>query len=306
MENNPLVTVNILSYNRKEELRNTLEKVYTQDYKNIEVIVVDNASNDGSPEMVQIGFPNVILVKMERNAGISGWNEGFKIAKGEYILVLDDDSYPDVNSISRGVKVFNFDVELGIASYKIFNNRIKETETNNFLKVPFFFVGCGALIKKEVIGKVGYFNEDYFIYLHELDYSARCYNFGLKIEYFPEMIVYHNQHLKSRGECYEDPFKSRYRYKNYFISYFVFLIQRFDLRFTIIYSLKWIINRFMIALRFNYWREFFTSIHHILKNMPKYFRGRTILKKSVQKFYHNGNMPLFDPQYFDIDEKNLQ
>ena len=90
----PLVTVNILSYNRKDELRNTLTKVYEQDYKNIEVIVVDNASNDGSSEMVIKEFPNAQLIQLEKNIGIAGWNEGFKVAKGEYILVLDDDSYP--------------------------------------------------------------------------------------------------------------------------------------------------------------------------------------------------------------------
>ena len=53
MKKHPLVTVNILSYNRKDELRNTLTKVFEQDYKNIEVIVVDNASTDGSGEMVK-------------------------------------------------------------------------------------------------------------------------------------------------------------------------------------------------------------------------------------------------------------
>ena len=51
--NNPLVTVNILSFNRKNELRHTLTKVFEQDYKNIEVIVVDNASSDGTQEMVK-------------------------------------------------------------------------------------------------------------------------------------------------------------------------------------------------------------------------------------------------------------
>jgi len=76
----PLVTVNILSYNRKDELRNTLTKVYEQDYKNIEVIVVDNASNDGSSEMVIKEFPNAQLIQLEKNIGIAGWNEGFKVA----------------------------------------------------------------------------------------------------------------------------------------------------------------------------------------------------------------------------------
>ena len=57
--NNPLVTVNILSFNRKDELRITLTKVFEQDYKNIEVIVVDNASTEVSPEMVEKEFCGV-------------------------------------------------------------------------------------------------------------------------------------------------------------------------------------------------------------------------------------------------------
>ncbi len=93
MNENPLVTVNILSFNRREELRNTLTKVFEQDYKNIEIIVVDNASSDGSSEMVKNEFPDVQLIQLEENIGIAGWNEGFKAAKGVYVLVLDDDSY---------------------------------------------------------------------------------------------------------------------------------------------------------------------------------------------------------------------
>jgi len=106
MNNQPLVTVNILSYNRKDELRNTLTKVFAQDYKNIEVIVVDNASSDGSSEMVKNEFPSVQLIQMEKNIGIAGWNEGFKIAKGDYVLVLDDDSYPEEQSIQKNSKYF--------------------------------------------------------------------------------------------------------------------------------------------------------------------------------------------------------
>ncbi len=91
--NNPLVTVNILSFNRKEELRITLTKVFEQDYKNIEVIVVDNSSSDGSQKMVREEFPSVNIIELNENIGIAGWNKGFEIAKGKYVLVLDDDSY---------------------------------------------------------------------------------------------------------------------------------------------------------------------------------------------------------------------
>lgn len=302
MENNPLVTVNILSFNRKEELRNTLEKVYGQDYKNIEVIVVDNASNDGSTEMIDRDFPNVILIKMQKNIGIAGWNEGFKIAKGEYILVLDDDSYPHDNSLQRGVQILMNKSEIGIVAYKVYNNRIEKSETEKFLDEPFFFVGCGALIKRGVIEEVGLFNEQYFIYLHELDYSARCYDIGFKIKYCSDSIVCHNQNLDSRGDKKENPFTSQYRYRNYFINYFIFLIQRFSLRFTLLYSFKWIANRFVIAARYRYWKEFLYSLSHLVRNTPKYYKGRMKLKKVVQQFYNYGNMPLFDPQYFNREK----
>ena len=68
----PLVTINILSYNRKDELRHTLTKVFEQDYKNIEVIIVDNASNDGSSQMVEKEFFGVNLIKLNKNIGIAG------------------------------------------------------------------------------------------------------------------------------------------------------------------------------------------------------------------------------------------
>ena len=144
MENDPLVTVNILSFNRKDELRNTLSKVFEQDYKHIEVIVVDNASSDGSPEMVEKEFPAVNLIRLNKNIGIAGWNEGFRIAKGEYVLVLDDDSYPDRNTISNGIKSFNNSGQLGIIAFNIYNNRLQNYETIDFQTRPRFFVGCGA------------------------------------------------------------------------------------------------------------------------------------------------------------------
>ncbi|HSL90776.1 MAG TPA: glycosyltransferase [Ignavibacteriaceae bacterium] len=71
MNENPLVSVNILSYNRKDELRNTLQKVFEQDYKNIEVIVVDNASNDGSDDMVKQEYPDAQLIQLKKNIGIA-------------------------------------------------------------------------------------------------------------------------------------------------------------------------------------------------------------------------------------------
>jgi len=117
-EQNPLVTVNILSWNRKEDLRESLIELKKTTYPNIELIVVDNASTDGSPEMVEREFPYVKLIKMPKNIGIAGWNIGFEKANGKYIMVLDDDSYPAPDAIELMVEEFEkADEDVGIIAF---------------------------------------------------------------------------------------------------------------------------------------------------------------------------------------------
>ncbi|MBU1095473.1 MAG: glycosyltransferase family 2 protein [Bacteroidetes bacterium] len=297
MDHNSLVTINILSFNRKEELRNTIKNVMMQSYKNIEVIVVDNASTDGAPDMVKEEYPQVKLIRLKKNIGVSGWNEGFKAAAGKFVLVLDDDSYPSEHAIRNGVDLLALNKKTGVIAYSIYNTRIENSETEEFKDTPSLFVGCGALIRKEVLRKVGLFNELIFIYLHELDFSARVYNAGFFIKYLSNSTVFHKQSLKSRDNS-PDPFNSGFRFYNYFVSYYIFLFQRFDYKFMIIYGVKWSLNRFIVAVKYNYLREFIRAIFKVMHLFPVIMRGRKKLNYSTQKFYHFGNIPLFDKQYF--------
>jgi len=194
---NPLVTVNILSFNRRDELRNTLTKVYEQDYKNIEVIVVDNASEDGSPEMVEEEFPDVILIKLDKNIGIAGWNQGFEIAKGEYVLVLDDDAYPAEGAIVLGVNEILKDDRIACIAFNILDlnsrNKIRTRwlPSQEVIKCEWpVFVGCAALFLKKMLSRHP-MPEDYFVYQHELPISAAIYSHGGKIIYLNGAIAYH-------------------------------------------------------------------------------------------------------------------
>ncbi len=298
MNESPLVTVNILSFNRKDELRITLTKVFEQDYKNIEVIVVDNASNDGSSEMVKAEFPLVKVIPLKKNIGIAGWNEGFKIAKGEYVLVLDDDSYPGKETIEKGILTFNNNEDAGIIAFNIYNLRYEFSETELFPYNPYSFNGCGALIKKDVLSLVGYYSEFFFIYLNELDFTARCYDKGFKTIYNSEIIVYHNQSLKSRGDKNSNPFISEYRFKHFFSGMFFFLYQYFGLKYFLLYSFKWFLNRLIVCVRYNYYYSFFISVTKIIKTLPRLSRKK-LLSYQVQEFYKFGNFfPLIDRDFF--------
>lgn len=222
---NPLVTVNILSFNRKDELRITLAKVFEQDYKNIEVIVVDNASTDGTQVMVQKEFPSVIIIELKENIGIAGWNKGFEIARGEYVLVLDDDSYPLDYSIKNAVKRIKKEEKIGVVACAIENEKWgsfenPEYQTYNLLT----FTGCGALINSKILDKTGYFQELLFIYLHELEFSIRVIESGYKIVFEPSAHIIHNYSDINRGDYISyryDRRKDFFFFRNRIIIYFL-------------------------------------------------------------------------------------
>ncbi|MFO7446930.1 MAG: glycosyltransferase [Ignavibacteriaceae bacterium] len=199
MDNQPLVTINILSYNRISDLRTTLTKVFELEYKNIEVIVVDNASLDGSAEMVKTDFPSVNLIQLKNNIGIAGWNEGFKHAAGKYVLVLDDDSYPGLNAITNSVILFEEKKEVQCITFNVIDiNTNKMAWAGKWLPEENInetlwpvFVGCAAIFRREIISND--FMPDYiFIYQHELPPSAKIYNKGGVIWYRKDIIAYHN------------------------------------------------------------------------------------------------------------------
>jgi GT2 family glycosyltransferase len=296
--NNPLVTVNILSYNRKDELRNTLTKVYEQDYKNIEVIVVDNASTDGSPEMVEREFPEVKLIRLKENIGIAGWNKGFEEAKGEYVLVLDDDSYPHNKSIINGLEIFKKDLKIGIVAFNILNSTFNFYETLNWHQKPFAFVGCGALFSAKYLRDVGNFDENIFIYLNELELTARFLDKGYEIFFCNECHIVHAQSFNSRGNA-KNPFASKYRYEHFFWSMTYFLLTKFSFPYVIFIYLKWLLNRFLIAVK-NVWIFlFFKQVFITSKKFPVIIHNRKPLRKGVQKFYKYGNVfAFFDRDFF--------
>lgn len=287
MSNEPLVTVNILSYNRKDELRNTLTIVYEQDYKNIEVIVVDNASTDGATEMVEEEFADVKLIKLDKNIGIAGWNKGFEEAKGEYVLVLEDDSYPGVKTINLATNCIKNDLQIGIIYLPVFNELFQKFEDEYIDKNnPNTFVGCGALLKRELIHKIGMYNDLLFLYEHEIEFSMRVYNADYKIKYCKDAVIYHRHSLSNRKII-----KNSDHRRKYFISrnYLIILFLHFNLLRFLIFVPQLFLGRLLTSL---IERTFIPTIRGFISGLfflPSLFNKRLILKKEIQVFYKYGN-----------------
>ena len=111
----PKVSIIIINYNGKELLEKCLESLFKVDYDNFEIILVDNNSTDGTMEFVTKNYPSIIIIKLDSNKGFAEPNNiGSKIAKGEYLLFLNNDTVVTPDFISKMIKVVENDKKIGI------------------------------------------------------------------------------------------------------------------------------------------------------------------------------------------------
>jgi len=197
----PLVTVNILAFNRRDEVRITLDKIINAvDYpqESLEIIVVDNCSNDGTKEMVAREFPQVKLIVNEANTGIAGWNKGFEAGTGAYFLVLDDDSAPEAG-LREAIRYMEQHEKVGILACNIIGGAFTPRDWKLEHKQSWVgFIGCGAIIKREVVEAVGGYADWMFVYAHEWDYGLRCLDKNFDIAYFADCVVRHRASTVNR------------------------------------------------------------------------------------------------------------
>ena len=203
----PLVSVVILTWNRLEELRESLSRVYHSEYPNLEVIVCDNGSTDGTAAMVRSEFPQADLLHSPDNIGIEAYNAGFRRARGDYVVILDDDSFPAADAISRMVDKFEADPRLGIVAFDVRSYVARETvpakpangDTAVTQRYLMGFNGAGAGVRKSVFEETGYYPGEFFLYWNEQDLALRVLNAGWKIVFFSDVVGYHKYSPSNRS-----------------------------------------------------------------------------------------------------------
>ena len=202
---NPKVSIVMLCWNRWEDVNVSLSRIDQIDYSNLETIVVDNGSTDGSQKNIREQFPWVRLIEAGSNLGIEAYNLGFEAAEGEFILIIDDDSYPAKESISRMVQKFSENPKLGVCAFDVRNaddyDRVAKTSNSASTTQSSYstgFNGAGAGVKKEIFKKVGFYPGEFFLYMNEADCSLRIRDLGYEIRFFPDLIAYHNMAAKNR------------------------------------------------------------------------------------------------------------
>ena len=208
-KNKPLVSVVFVNYNGKKLLRRAIASIKTSAYKNYGIVVVDNASTDGSQQTVKREFPKTTLIQNKENLGYTGINNALPHCKGKYILFLNNDLEMEKQAITELVNILEKNSNAAIAVPKLinyYNRKIDSAGTwvsrafynghyqvdeadDNIKEIPYMGVG---LIRKTVVEKFGHlFDPDYFIYAEDLDLGLRIRMLGMKTLYVPQAVCYH-------------------------------------------------------------------------------------------------------------------
>jgi GT2 family glycosyltransferase len=225
------LTIIIVSYNTKEFLKGCLDSIYVGTEKiKFEVIVVDNASSDGTQKEIQkLKYPNFTFIQNAANLGFSKANNvGVKKAKGRYVLFLNPDIEVHAGTLAGMVKFMEANEDVGAATCKLImpNQQIDDashrgfpTPWNSFThfsglaklfggtklfggyNLGFMdfsrtheidaLAGAFMLVRREAGQEAGWWDEDYFFYGEDLDFCYMLKQYGWKIFYVPEYSILH-------------------------------------------------------------------------------------------------------------------
>ena len=220
---NPKVSIIIPHWNGIDILSECLESLLQTDYDNLEIIVVDNASTDGSPDLISLNFPQVKLLENSQNYGYAGGcNRGAEIADGDYIVFLNNDTIQDSKWISPLVDFLNLNPKVAAVQPKIlnfydrekfdyagaaggwldilgfpfargrvFNDQEKDKGQYNKIRPVFWTSGTAFMIRKFDFESAGRFDESFFAHQEEIDLCWRLHLMDKETWAIPSSVVFH-------------------------------------------------------------------------------------------------------------------
>lgn len=248
------LSIVIVSYNVENYLKHCLESV-NKTAKNLlpEIIVVDNNSSDDSVQVLQREFPQVRVIKNSKNYGFAkGANRGMKEAQGEFVLLLNPDTLVSECAITSLLEYMQSQPEIGILGPQLqdpdgslqhscrsfptwsvyFSNRqsllnrffpsnkwsnkylLKQIDHKQIQEVD-WITGCCLLMRKKMLEEIDYLDEDFFMYIEDVDIARRATAKNWKVVYFPSAKLVHFKSksvLQNRTRMVVEHHKSMYRY----------------------------------------------------------------------------------------------
>lgn len=209
------VTIVIPNYNGKHFMEPCLSSLSEQTYKNFHILVVDNASSDGSIEYMEENYPDIELIKLQKNYGFSkAVNIGIQHSRTPYVILLNNDTTVDTRYVEEMVKAIEKSPKIFSVSSKMIQMYHPELidsagdlytllgwgvcrgcgrPVSNYTKYDEIFTACAgaAIYRRSVFDEIDYFDENHFAYLEDIDIGYRARIYGYYNMYCPTALVYH-------------------------------------------------------------------------------------------------------------------
>lgn len=219
----PLVSIVVVNYNGKRYLKNCFDSLRNGRYSNFEIIFVDNGSKDGSVEMVRQEYPWIKVIDNKENLGLSiASNRAAKIAQGEYLFFLNNDTicHPDI--LSELVKTAESNPKIGVCACRNMTYDGKQEISLGLScdvfgfpfenEGPIFYADAGIFIRRSVFNEIGGFDPKLFLYGEDRDLCWRVMLQGYEVVGVPSAIFYHDSACTyvSTPDGYVTNIKKRY------------------------------------------------------------------------------------------------
>ena len=207
----------VVNWNRRDMLRLCLQSLRDQTLRQVEVIVVDNGSDDGSAEMVESEFGFGVIRNLQNRGFCAANNQGIAIASGLFVALLNNDAEADPHWLAALAAVFEGRPDVGMAASKILvhgdparidkvghlifldgQNRGRgsgQLDQGQFDRVEevIWPDGCAAMYRRELLERIGGFDEDFFAYADDAELGLRARIAGWSCLYAPDARVFHHR-----------------------------------------------------------------------------------------------------------------
>jgi GT2 family glycosyltransferase len=234
---NPLVSIITVNYRQATMTCELLDSIAINTYKNLEVIVVDNGSENDCTSLFQKHYPSVKTIVSTENLGFAGGNNlGIKQATGDFLFFVNNDTVFTEGLIENLLARFDKNLQIGAISPKICyydtpniiqyagfteigmtgrNETIGKDEADkgqhDTARPTPYAHGAAMMVRKDLIEKAGLMPEQFFLYYEELDWCCRIRRAGFEIWYEPSAVIYHKESA-SVGKL--SPLKVYYQNRN--------------------------------------------------------------------------------------------
>jgi GT2 family glycosyltransferase len=199
---NPLLTIVIVTRNRPGELRTTLEELQKQDYKPIELVVIDDASDESLESLVLSIYPAARFYRHGEPLGCAPRRtEGFALAKGDYIVQLDDDScFTGPTDLTVAVQFLERRPEVGALAFYVYNGRVVPANLTLDRSEHYVigFLGAGVMFRKSALTATCGYRTFFANHGEEHELSIQLLRAGWATCYFPHVVIHHRVSPKNR------------------------------------------------------------------------------------------------------------